>query len=110
MKQKSRLLLLKQPEVEKRMSKNGYRKGRPKGSKNKPGKETLDIHKSPKQWKKSSLKSSLDQDKVDYYLYNDLDITELYDEMKLYDYGWKNNRRTYNLNSEAKKRKDGEGM
>ena len=69
----------------------GYKgSGRPKGSKTKNS--SLNTYNLHKEWKKSSLKKTLDIDEVDYYLYNDLPIEELYDEMKLYNYDWKNNK------------------
>lgn len=81
----------------------GFGGGRKPGTRNR-NKNALDIYKLPKVWKKTPLKSALDISKVDYYLYNGLDITELYDELKLYDYDWKDKEKGYNLNE--KKRDD----
>ena len=72
----------------------GHGGGRKKGSKKN---SSLDVHKNPKQWKKSPSKSTLDIEQVDYYIYNGLDITELYDELKLYDYKWKNKNGNKNV-------------
>ena len=62
---------------------------------------------SPHKWEKNSTARSFDIDEVDYYLYNDLDITELMDNKKLPSYGWKTEK-GYNMNSSMKKRKDEE--
>jgi len=59
-----------------------------------------------KKWEKGSLKRTFDIDEVDYYLYNDLDITELMDDKKLPSYEWKNGNKQYNLNSKMKKKRD----
>jgi len=95
----------------------GYGGGRKPGQKTGTGKKkqknsSLDVHRNHHQWKKQSLKKSLDIDEVDYYLYNDLPIEELYDELKLYSYDWKAENKRYNLNNQAKRRKDNgnEGM
>lgn len=49
----------------------------------------LDIYKGSKEWEKSPSRQTLNQEEVDYYIYNNLDLNELYDELKLYDYRWK---------------------
>ena len=87
----------------------GHKHGRKPGTKNKNS--SLDVHRNHHEWERSSLKKTLDPEQVDYYLYNDLDITELYDELKLYNYEWKSGsdkRRQYNLNSRMKAKKDKE--
>ena len=71
-------------------------------------KQTIDRYFGIKEWEKSTSKKILDQDKVDYYINNDLPLDELYDEMKLYDYSWKSGNKRYNLNSQMKAKKDKE--
>lgn len=84
--------------------------GNKKGTKWGEGKKSntsMDTHNYQyKKWEKGSLKRTFDIDEVDYYLYNDLDITELMDDKKLPAYEWKNGNKQYNLNSEAKKKRD----
>lgn len=91
--------------------------GRPKGVKNGEGKSSysnlkMDTHNyQPKQWKKQ-IKNTFDPEEVDYYIYNDLDITELMDQKKLPAFEWSNGnkKKEYNLNYKAKKKRDEEGM
>ena len=85
--------------------------GRKKGVKNGEGKNpnvSINTYNyGKKHWDKSSSKRTFDIDEVDYYIYNDLDITELMDEKKLPAYEWENgNKKKYNLNSKAKEKKD----
>lgn len=59
---------------------------------------SLDIYRSHHQWDTTRGKRTLDQAKVDYYIYNDMDLNELYDNMKLYEYSdnasrWKHKKR-----------------
>lgn len=56
---------------------------------------TLDVYRNHHRWDTTKSKRTLDQAKVEYYIYNDMDLNELYDDMKLYDYDdnrskWKN--------------------
>ena len=90
--------------------------GRPKGVKHGEGKNknaSMNSHNyAPKKWEKNALGKSFDIDEVDYYLYNDLDITELMDAKKLPSYSWKGGqgeyRKQYNLNSKMKAKRDRE--
>jgi len=63
--------------------------GRKKGTKNgdgmKPNKGMDTFNYGKKKWVKKSLKKSFGIDEVDYYLYNDLDITELIDKKEKKD-------------------------
>lgn len=68
---------------------------------------SLDVYRGAKQWVKSSLKKSLDPEQVDHYIYNDLPLGELYDDMKLYDYSWKDTKKRYNLNKKKKEQENG---
>ena len=68
--------------------------GRPKGSKS-TGKYSLGTYPINKYWAKQVSSRTLDIDEVDYYLYNDLPIDELYDDLKLKDYLWKNGNKNY---------------
>ena len=43
--------------------------------KNKPN-QSLDIYRNHHQWDTTRIKRTLDQDKIDWYINNDLDITE----------------------------------
>ncbi len=72
----------------------------------------LDVYRNHHQWDTTKSKRTLDQTEVDYYINNDLDLNELYDNMKLYDYStsssrWKN-KNGCNLNSQMKAKKDKE--
>jgi len=89
----------------------GRKKGTSRGRGRSKNKQSLDVYNTTKNWERGSRHKQLDQEKVDYYIYNDLPLEELYDEMKLYDYGWKGESGS-NLNSQAKKKKDNgnEGM
>ena len=86
--------------------------GRKKGTKNGEGMKTnggMDtFNYGVRHWVKKSLKSTFDIDEVDYYLYNDLDITELMDEKKLPSNDWKSNGKKdgYNLNTNMKNKKE----
>ena len=65
--------------------------------KNKPN-QSLDIYRNHHQWDTTRIKRTLDQDKIDWYIYNDLDITEFYNDLKLYNYDdntnkWKHKKR-----------------
>ena len=89
--------------------------GRKKGTKHGEGKNknaSMDIARySPKQWERNATGRTFDIDEVDYYLYNDLDITELMDAKKLPAYEWKSGsekKRQYNLNSQMKAKRDKE--
>jgi hypothetical protein len=87
--------------------------GRKKGTKNGEGKNpntSMNAHNySSKKWSKSSSKRTFDIDEVDYYIYNDLDIIELMDKKKLPAYEWQGGNKMYNLNSQAKKKKEENG-
>ena len=75
--------------------------------------QTLDIYKGGKEWDKSPSRRTLDQAEVDHYIYNDLDINELYDDLKLYDYSWKDGssqKREYMKEYQKKKRDGNKGM
>ena len=95
---------------------HSYRGGRPKGTKNGEGKNSsVRMNNYPyqaKQWERHTLYKTYDIEDVDYYIYNDLDITELMDEKKLPAYSWKGgndeNRKQYNLNSKMKAKRDRE--
>jgi len=95
---------------------HSYRGGRPKGTKNGEGKNSnTRMNNYPyhlKQWEKHTLHKTYDIDDVDYYIYNDLDITELMDAKKLPSYSWKGGnseyRKQYNLNSQMKAKRDRE--
>lgn len=59
---------------------------------------SLDIYRNHHQWDTTRMKRTLDSELVDYYINNDLDINELYDNMKLYNYDdkssqWKHKKR-----------------
>lgn len=95
----------------------GYKgSGRPSGSGNKRKRNerpdpknrdlTIDRYFGNKEWEKSTSKKTLDIDKMDYYIYNDLPFDEYYDSIKLYKPSdWKSDK-GYNLNSQAKAKKD----
>ena len=53
----------------------------------------LDIYRNHHRWDTTRVKRTLDPELVDYYINNDLDLSELYDDMKLYDYA--SNRAKY---------------
>lgn len=83
---------------------HNHRGGRPKGKmvrrnltdNNTTGKEysnrsrgankngTIDKFPITKKWDTSSRYKQLDPELVDYYIYNDLDVTELFDDLKEY--------------------------
>ena len=69
---------------------------------------SLDTYSTKREWDTTQGKKLLDPQIVDYYLYNDLDITEYYDSIKLYSYNWKNGNKVngYNLNNEMKAKKE----
>ena len=74
-----------------------FKKGHPgynKGSKYLKRKEYRTLEKSPqaidkypitKHWEKRTSKRVLDQETLEYYIYNDLPIDEYYDSLKLRD-------------------------
>jgi len=84
--------------------------GRPKGSKNRgrnvqsQKNSSLDVYRSclRKDWEKQALKRTLDPAEVDYYLYNDLDVTELYDNITYYD----KHERDFDRNEREKRRRN----
>lgn len=88
--------------------------GRKKGQKNGEGKKrnknaSMDVARySPKQWQRNASGRTFDIDEVDYYLYNDLDITELMDEKKLPAYDWKDPKKRYNYNKQLKQKREEE--
>ena len=60
--------------------------------------QSLDIYRNHHQWDTTRVKRTLDPERVDYYIHNDLDLNELYDSMKLYDYSdnaskWKHKKK-----------------
>ena len=70
----------------------GYKSGgRPLDSeakkKKKPSNTSLDTYRWAlrKDWKKQALRRTLDPAEVDYYLYNNLPIDELYEKITYYD-------------------------
>ena len=67
--------------------------------KNKGSLQTYPMH---KHWQKMSSRRTLDIQDIDYYIYNDLPIDELYDEMNLRDWKYKYGN--------TKKTSDDEGM
>lgn len=97
----------------------GYKgSGRPKDSQNKRKRNerpdpkntalTIDRYFGNKEWEKATSKKMLDIEQVDYYIYNDLPLDEYYDSIKLYKPSdWKS-KKGYNLNSQAKAKKDKE--
>ena len=86
--------------------------GRKKGTKHGEGKKknaSMDVaNYSTKQWQRNALGRTFDIDEVDYYLYNDLDITELMDEKKLPAYDWKDPKKRYNYNKQLKQKRERE--
>ena len=56
---------------------------------------SLDIYRNHHRWDTTKSKRTLDPELVDYYIHNDLDLNELYDDMKLYDYegSWSKHKR-----------------
>ena len=83
--------------------------GRKKGTKNGQGMKSnigMDtFNYGKKKWAKKSTHYTFGVDEVDYYLYNDLDITELMDEKKLPSNDWIDTEKGYNL-SKPKKEED----
>ncbi len=60
--------------------------------------QSLDIYRNHHQWDTTRIKRTLDPERVDYYIHNDLDLNELYDSMKLYNYAdnaskWKHKKK-----------------
>ncbi len=60
--------------------------------------QSLDIYRNHHQWDTTRVKRTLDPERVDYYIHNDLDLNELYDSMKLYNYAdnaskWKHKKK-----------------
>ena len=60
--------------------------------------QSLDVYRNHHQWDTIRSKRTLDPERVDYYINNDLDLNELYDNMKLYNYTdnqnkWKHKKR-----------------
>lgn len=49
-------------------------------------KQRLDIYRNHHVWDTTKGRRTLDPERVDYYINNDLDLNELYDDLKLYDY------------------------
>lgn len=84
--------------------------GRRKGQKTGSGKNkntSMDVERySSRQWERNTSGRTFDIDEVDYYLYNDLDITELMDEKKLPAYDWKDSKKRYNYNKQLKQKRD----
>ena len=83
--------------------------GRKKGTKNGEGKKSNEVMNTynygSKKWKKKSSYYTFGLDEVDYYLYNDLDITELMDKKKLPANEWKDGK-GYNINKNKKNNGD----
>lgn len=48
--------------------------------------QSLDIYRNHHRWDTTRIKRTLDPEQVDYYINNDLDLNELYDDLKLYNY------------------------
>ena len=46
----------------------------------------LDVYRNHHVWDTTKGRRTLDPERVDYYINNDLDLNELYDDLKLYDY------------------------
>ena len=49
-------------------------------------KDRLDIYRNHHVWDTTKGRRTLDPERVDYYINNDLDLNELYDDLKLYEY------------------------
>ena len=74
---------------------------------------TLDIYRNHHRWDTTKSKRTLDQAKVEYYIYNNMDLTELYDEVKLYDYTWKegsDQKKEYMKDYQRQKRNGNKGV
>ena len=54
---------------------------------------SLDVYKNHHQWDTTTSRRMLDPSKVDYYINNDLDLNELYDELKIPSYSNPNNKK-----------------
>ncbi len=60
--------------------------------------QRLDIYRNHHVWDTTKGRRTLDPERVDYYINNDLDLNELYDDLKLYNYNdntnkWKHKKR-----------------
>lgn len=58
--------------------------------------DRLDIYRNHHVWDTTKGRRTLDPERVDYYINNDLDLNELYDDMKLYEYKEHNMKHKHN--------------
>ena len=59
-------------------------------------KDRLDIYRNHHVWDTTKGRRTLDPERVDYYINNDLDLNELYDDLKLYEYKEHNMKHKHN--------------
>lgn len=71
----------------------------------------IDAFPITKNWDTSARHKQLDPELVDYYINNDLDVTELFDDLKTYiDRQAANREYAAKYNERKRKEQDGEGM
>lgn len=58
--------------------------------------QRLDVYRNHHVWDTTKGRRTLDPERVDYYINNDLDLNELYDDLKLYEYKEHNMKHKHN--------------